>query len=154
MPMTLRVRAHLTDRQRDIACYLKPKVGEQITVLADQPTDESPAARTMAVRLMELVENTVIPAHVHKNKEKIYFFHGIGVLIVGIMDTNGVFKEYRLTDGGMLVIPAGCEHYVEYFPAVESTCRVIVVSSSQDGTDIEWEPSTEDLIRNEHRRVD
>ena len=83
-------------------------------------------------------------------KEKFYIYLGPFALLVGILRVDGTFHEYRLTEGQMLAIPSGCEHYVKYLPDEDLPCQVIVISSSQDGKDIQWEDAADQLCKNEH----
>ncbi|MCX6722270.1 MAG: hypothetical protein NTY04_03745 [Candidatus Staskawiczbacteria bacterium] len=125
----------LTDDEKKVAIFVKPKVES----VCATDSIESPGSTVLAIREFWLQPNSVVPFHVHGEKEKFYIFHGLGPLVVTIM-RNGAICEYRMRDQDKLVIPPGCPHFLKYFPDTPPTpCKVLVVASSQDAKDISWQ---------------
>ena len=145
----LRVEDFLTGKERRVAWFLKPVINEDITALCFNDSDESPESNILAIRELELSPNCVIPFHVHYQKEKFYYFLGpYGKLKVTII-INGVTRVFKMKPGAKLIIPKGCPHYVSYFTKFTARCKILVVTSSQDGCDIAWEDDVDELVRNE-----
>lgn len=141
----LSVVGYLGRNQRRRAIFIKPALGKEL-----KKPNMGCDPNVMAVRIMTLPNHTVIPFHMHEGKEKIYRYLGNGTLVVTVINCG--IKEFRLKrPGQMLVVPAGCPHFLRYFSRkYEPCCRVVVISSSQNGNDIMWEDATDQLIKNRH----
>lgn len=138
-----RVVDHLLKFERQKAIFTKP-VPE---ILFGEDSSASPKVNTMAVRQLTLKKYCVTPIHVHEKKEKIYEFKGPGNLVVGIF-IDDLLQYFTLKKDGLLVVPAGCPHFIKYFPyRGQDECKVLVITSSQDGNDIRWEDGADDLVK-------
>jgi len=132
--------------------FIKPALGSEIINYHQTDDKDSLATRVMAVRGLKLREGDFIPCHVHRNKEKIYIFGSESDVIVYVWN-GAVPEEFTMSHvGDTVVVPAGKPHAL-YSVANDNhtlTKYILVVTSSQDGSDIEWEPDTDTLIKNEH----
>jgi uncharacterized RmlC-like cupin family protein len=138
----------LTDQEIQKATFLIPRVGREILLLNSVGEETFPKSIIMARTLLTLSANTVVPFHAHKNKEKIYICQG-PVCPKVMLVINGAIVDFTLKSGNQLVIPAGCPHCVRHFSATELlSCRIIVITSSQDSSDIAWEDGVEELVKN------
>jgi quercetin dioxygenase-like cupin family protein len=78
-----------------------------------------------------------------------------GKVVVYIWQDNVVAGEFTLRDlGDTVIVPPGRVHAL-YAPVEynRTGIDILVVTSSQDPADIEWEPETDRLIKNEHLNV-
>ena len=136
-----------TDTARG-AFFMKPQLGVHLKVrCADADTTMSPRAETMAVRLLTLGANMAVPVHAHKLKEKVYVQIGGGPVRVLIWRGTLPDTFYLLDVGDCVAVPAGCPHALIVGAA---PVKFLVVASSNDAEDIEWEANTQELLRNEH----
>lgn len=135
----------LTTGEKKKAHFMKPRV----KTLCGDDSFESPAAEVLAVRQFTLKQNDVVPVHMHQEKEKLYYFYGPRTLGVTIIFDNNA-EGFIMRPGNVLVIPAGCPHYVSYFPRKPATCKVLVIVSSQNAKDIAWQDDTDELVKNTH----
>jgi len=133
------------------ATFVKPAPGKELEALHEAGSITK--AQILAVRRLTLQPGTVIPFHVHDRKEKLYIVEGPGFIRVLVLLKHGG-GWVPLGKGDQLIVPAGCEHFVKYFLAGPNSpyipCCVLVVSSSQDGKDIRWDPETDELVKNKH----
>ncbi len=148
--------ASLGDPRNTRVTYVQPQRGPMLVDLHTNPTADSPAAKVLAMRLLLLSSGQAIPFHVHHRKEKIYILVGnpqqSGSLEV-IMYEKDELKNYFLTKiGESLVIPPGTPHAI-VCRGGRPFCQVSVITSSQDATDIQWEPGVEILLENEHLKA-
>lgn len=105
----------------------------------------SPASEILSGTTMTLPPETIVPFHVHNGKEKWYrFLSGSSVEV--LMWRNERMEKYILTRGSQLVIPKNIPHAVIH--SCIDPCSILVISSSRDAEDIEWEPATEQLLEN------
>jgi hypothetical protein len=127
--------------------YCRPSVGNGIEII-----DET---EVMAMRRLTMHGQTAIPAHRHLKKEKVYIMDQDpqrgSLTVFRILD--GLWQPYLFQRRGQrLVIRPGTPHCVychcngqhDYKPSL------LVITSSQAGSDIEWESATDDLLRNLH----
>ena len=144
-----------------ILTVLKPAQSEQIRFIKrgleifDYHTtdnDDSPGNKVMAVRGLRLIPGTAIPSHVHHNKEKLYIFGRKGFVVVYIWQGDTVQEFTLRNNGDTVVVPPGRVHALYAPKRTDSTDenKILVVTSSQDTADIEWEPDLEELLKNEH----
>ncbi len=143
----------LGDPRNTRVTYVQPQPGSGLILLHNTPTPQSPAAKVLAVRSLVLKPGQAIPFHVHERKEKVYSFmgdqQGQGVMEFLIYE-NGKLGSYFLREvGSTLVIPPGVPHALVCCGG-HTFCQVTIIASSQDATDIEWEPGVELLTRNLH----
>ncbi|MBI2622976.1 MAG: cupin domain-containing protein [Candidatus Liptonbacteria bacterium] len=124
------------------AIFIKPSVGKELFLLhAESPTGR-PVLSVMAVRLMTLSKNCVVPVHLHRYKEKLYVQQEGALQVLVFIGGNPFW--FMIQQGEELVIPPRHPHAVACFDK-SSTTRII--ASSQDGDDIMWEPSADKLIQ-------
>jgi len=131
--------------------FIKPAPGAGIERL-HTGNDGLPALAQMTSARLSLRANTIIPFHMHRQKEKVYHHEGGGTVEV-IMRFGNSFRSFTLNGPKQtLPIPAGCPHAVicrETLPP-EQKCDILVISSSQNPSDIVWEDDVEKLLLNEH----
>jgi len=133
--------------------FVRPTAGDGIEPVCDRDTENSPRARQMAIRKLRIVGMTAIPFHRHLKKEKALRFVGGATVDVLLLGEDGTMTTYYLYNpNSYVVVPAGRPHAVVCYPNTEEELFAIidVITSTQDGTDIEWEPETEELLKNEH----
>ncbi|MEI7424572.1 MAG: cupin domain-containing protein [Candidatus Staskawiczbacteria bacterium] len=128
------VFSYLTNKEVIVAKFIKPLLGEDL-----HDIEASPLPQVMVVRILTLKPNRVVPVHMHRRKEKVYICQGPGVFTVFMNDS-----KYNLHKGEILVVNAELPHAVACFS--QEQCSVVVVSSSQDSTDIVWEDRADSLI--------
>lgn len=145
--MKVNVADLLTDKEKATAIFTRPALGKE---LSEVDCIETP--QKMGLRFLTLKPNMVVPAHVHKLKEKLYVNMGEQSFWVymDLPDQNG-WKW--VGPFGQLVVPAGCIHAMKYFPTgygSQRHCVILVATSSQDATDIQWQEGVDDLLKNAH----
>lgn len=138
----------LDELQQAKVCFVRPTVGHGIKERYTSSDYNSPATKVMAVWSLELGSHHTIPFHCYRNKEEIYIFGGGGHVDVFIsMGANIAYKFTLTTKGDTLIIPPGRSHAVYYAGILP--VEILVISSSQD-PEIEWEPGIDELLKNEH----
>lgn len=143
---------YLRPEEARSAIFVRPSLGKELEALHEMHSVTK--ARILSVRRLTLMPCMVIPFHVHDRKEKLYMGQGPGYIqILVLLEHGGGWVP--LGDGDQMIIPAGCEHFVKYFPpTIVNEIRLpsifLVISSSQDGADIRWDPETDELIKNKH----
>ncbi len=153
------VKDFLSEEERARAVFLKPAIGKELAIVYGLGRYYFREATDIAVRLMTLQPDSVVPFHMHpgkgdKLKDKLYFFLGASQFKVVIQSesqmTNQVFTMDSVDSRNKLVIPAGHPHCLIYFPRHQRVqCTVLVVASSPNA-DIIWEDDAEKLVLNEH----
>lgn len=134
---------YLVKEELQRAKFVKPALGKELEALHEEE------ASILAIRRMTLAPCMVVPVHMHEKKEKLYILVSPGVLRV-VMDIGSRHCDIYMDLWDELIIPAGCPHCLSYFPGIPVSCNVIVVASSRDSNDIQWEEGAELLIRNDH----
>ena len=141
----------LDESQREQATFIQPKPGKELTMLHE---DGRLASKALAVRGLSLRGGEVIPFHCHQHKEKLYISDGNGTVEVFIYEDGDAPQKHALSKKDQrLLIPAGMPHAVRCVSTLpgHETCSILVVTSSRDGQDIEWQPGLEELLLNKHR---
>lgn len=148
------VLSYLTSEEANIAKFVKPTLGLELKEVCGDDSCISPKSSIMAIRLLTLSPNMVVPMHIHFKKEKIYICQGPGVMRV-MMQINGKDNIFVLTSNEVIVIPPNTPHFVSHFVEknqISNICNVVVVSSSLDGQDICWEDRAGMLVQDSLHR--
>jgi quercetin dioxygenase-like cupin family protein len=133
-------------RELKTVTFVKPATGKELALLNVADSRDSPPAVVLGIRRMRLVSDSVIPYHVHR-KEKLYISQSDGILRV-TMHRNFARTDYLLTKAEQrLVIPPNTPHAV----ICEADFMGLVITSTQEAADIEWETDAEELFLNRHR---
>lgn len=140
------VLSYLTGEEVAIAKFVKPTLGIELKAICGDDSCFLPKSSVMAIRLLTLSPNVVIPMHIHYKKEKVYICQGPGVMRV-VMQIDGKDSSVALASDEIIVIPPNTPHYISNFTESSLPCNVVVVSSSQDGADIAWEDRADMLVR-------
>lgn len=140
---------HLTISNLKSFRFIKPSIGQEVHPLHQHDSAGSPASTILSIRTITLPLETIIPFHRHK-KEKYYKFL-CGDSLEVLMWRGDRIEKYAMTNGRDLVVPPNTPHAV--INTNIDPCKILVVASSQDDDDIEWELATERLIQNLHRKA-
>jgi hypothetical protein len=120
---------------------IKPGPGE-VTPLMSEDTEGSPKADIVSVRRLSLPMRTITAGHRHIKKAKVYFWREGGFVV--FQEIGNQIRSFNLDERNQMVaVPAGTWHAVFARATVNS---MIVVASSQDGNDIEWESSVDSVL--------
>lgn len=151
VPILPSVVDFLTKTELLDAHFLKPAVSEQIYMLHLPDCNYSPGSEVMSVASLQLKKNDIIPVHWHSRKEKLYINGVDSCFIVWMVLKSGERKQFLLRNkDNSLIVPPQTPHAViaSYHGANISHNTMLVVGSSQDASDIIWEPAADELIKN------
>lgn len=137
------VTTFLNPEEQKTSRFLKP----QVTTLCGEDNADSPMAKILAIRTFTLLKGETTPVHVHtSDREKFYLVTGMGGTLVVTIIIEGELHVFTKHDGGTIIIPPKCPHFVR---CTEGECNVLVVTSSQTN-DVVWEADADKLCKNEH----
>lgn len=112
---------------------------EQIRILVGEDNSNSPKARELTYRTLELRDGkSITPVHSHPAREKSYlrFLRAENIEVTVFMHMNGGWRAYRVLANGIpVMVPRGTPHALFSTGAVE----IMVISSTQDPYTL-WEP--------------
>ena len=112
---------------------------EQIRILVEKDTSDSPKSRELTYRTLELRDGkSITPVHSHPAREKSYlrFLRAENIEVTVFMHMNGGWCAYRVLANGIpVMVPRGTPHALFSTGAVE----IMVISSTQDPYTL-WEP--------------
>lgn len=129
--------------------FVQPSIGNGVVPLYQTDSKSSPRPRLAAIRILTLYPCTIVPVHIHRNKEKIYMVRGLSTHLQIVIWDEGVPTTYIAQhQHDCITVPAGCPHALIYSSTHASEFSVF--TTSQDPDDIEWESDLETLLRNEH----
>jgi len=137
----------LTQAEKEKISFVCPTIGSGVTEQCTSDSASSPAAKDGSIRNLRLGANQAVPFH-RANKEKLYVYRGVGRVDVFIFKDGNMHRHWLENKGDILVIPKGCPHAIltNILPV-----EITVIMYPKNPTVVtEWEPTTEELISNEH----
>jgi len=125
--------------------FVRPTPGNGIEILhEDEPMEQ------LRIVKLSLCRRGCIPFHRHKIKEKFYYVlrqDKSFTAYLGIIDpSTGVMSVKTLLPECTFVVPKNHWHMIWVTSDEDIKDFLLVVSSSQDGGDIEWSPDSDVLV--------
>ena len=146
---TLSARLFLEEAPR--LRFVRPKLGEDLQEILGTASPDSLAAEILSVRRLILFQTTAIPFHIHPfgEKEKLYLWQSGGKCTIHVQPRGGgPLLPYVLDENNTrIIVPAGVWHAIV---VGSHDVIVLVVASTRNTDDIQWEQGADELLKNEH----
>jgi hypothetical protein len=142
----------LDEIQKERYRFVQPKAGEDLWLFDTPENPKTFPSTILRIARVSLKADTAVPFHRHARKEKIYLHMGnANVFVVVLTPEHGIKKFLMESANDRVVIPPGHWHALVCLGVLRGeTCNIMVVSSSQEADDIEWEPDKDRLLENKH----
>ena len=139
---------HLTPEEQARVRYMRPDAQTGLTILYDGQADrDSLFGAIYMIRRLQLLPNTAIPMHVHPFRKKVYIRQGGGTFRVIVHEAERHLEHFLASAGSSLIIWPAQYHAVMCFS--EEPVDILVFTFAGEPT-TEWEPSTNELLKNLH----
>ncbi|MEO6077899.1 MAG: hypothetical protein ABIP54_03885 [Candidatus Andersenbacteria bacterium] len=135
------------------ASYIKlirPALGQDLIALNETDSETSLAPRSMTLRKLQLQRDTAVPFHCHVQREKTYLCTQSSSTTVLIL-VDGEVKKFLLQEPwDRVTIPSKYPHAIVHRSVRPG--EILIISSSHDPDDVQWEEGLDELLTNKHQQ--